>query len=162
MSLIPIVDNDDNIITYKERAHLEATDIYRVSALWVTNSQWEILLAQRHKSKKHHPLKWWPAVAGTVEKDETYEQNILRETEEEIGISWIEPSIWPKTQTKSGYLHFTQWFKVILDLPLSSFSIQSDEVETLRWITPEDLKKEFTDDPQNFVPSFEYILPLFL
>lgn len=58
MSLIPIVDADDNIIEYKTRGSLELTDRYRVSALWVTNTQREILLAQHHRTKKHHPLLW--------------------------------------------------------------------------------------------------------
>ncbi len=162
MSLIPIVDADDNIIEYKMRGSLELTDRYRVSALWVTNTQWEILLAQRHRTKKHHPLLWWPAVAGTVEKDETYESNIIKETEEEIGVSWIVLVLGPKTQTKSGYLHFTQWFTSTIDLPINDFRIKEDELESLRWITPENLKREFSGNPTRFVPSFSYILPIFL
>ncbi len=162
MPLIHIVDEDDNIITYKERWTLGSEDIYRVSALWVTNPQGEILIAQRHRSKKHHPLLWWPAVCGTVEKGETYLENIIRETEEEIGIRSILPATWPKTQTRSGYLHFTQWFTITLDLPLTAFTPQADEIETIKWISSESLSKEFRDTPENFVPSFSLILPLFL
>jgi isopentenyldiphosphate isomerase len=58
MTLIPIVDEEDNILEYRERNSLDLSHRYRVSALWMTNSQGEILLAQRHKSKKHHPLLW--------------------------------------------------------------------------------------------------------
>lgn len=162
MPLIPIVDEDDNIKEYKEYWTLAPEDIYRVSALWITNSQVEILIAQRHRSKKHHPLLWWPAVAGTVEKDETYLENIIKETEEEIGIRSIVPATWPKTQTKSGYLHFTQWFTITLDLPLTAFTLQPDEVEQVRWISPKGLKNEYSQHPENFVPSFSLILPLFL
>lgn len=87
--LIPIVDEEDNIIDYKERKKLDLKDIYRVSALWIENSKGEILLAQRSFNKKHHPGLWGPAVAGTVEKGESYEENISHEIEEELGIKEV-------------------------------------------------------------------------
>ena len=65
---IIIVDKEDNIIGYKDRYKLDPSDIYRVSALWLTNSKEDILLAQRSFDKKHYPGKWGPAVAGTVKK----------------------------------------------------------------------------------------------
>ncbi len=52
---IIIVNEKDEIIWYKKRWTLEKEDIYRVSALWLINSKWEILLAQRAFTKKHHP-----------------------------------------------------------------------------------------------------------
>ena len=162
MLLIPIVDEDDIIIEYVERSERKSHQRYRVSALWVTNSQWEILLAQRHRSKKYHPFLWWPAVAGTVEKGETYEENIIKETEEEIGIQWITPIIGPKTQTTSGYIHFTQWFTATIDKDIEEFILQEDEVESIKWVSSESLRKEFSETPNNFVPSFARIFPLFL
>jgi len=55
MVLIPIVDEKDKIIGYKDRKEIQKEDIYRVSALWITNSKDEILLAQRAFSKSHDP-----------------------------------------------------------------------------------------------------------
>ncbi|GAF94063.1 unnamed protein product, partial [marine sediment metagenome] len=81
-SKIIIVDDNDKIIGYKERDTLKREDIYRVSALWITNSHGEILLARRHHTKSHRPRKWGPAVAGTVDAGETYEDNIIKEAEE--------------------------------------------------------------------------------
>jgi len=86
MCEIPIVKNNDEIIKYKKRSEILENDIYRVSSLWITNSSGEVLLAKRAKIKKNHPGVWGPAVSGTVEKDETYYENILKETNEEIGL----------------------------------------------------------------------------
>lgn len=58
MSLICIVDEDDIIIEYVEYRERKPDQRYRVAALWVTNAHGDILLAQRHRSKKHHPLLW--------------------------------------------------------------------------------------------------------
>jgi len=49
---IIIVNKNDKIIGYKERGTLKSSDIYRVSSLWIQNSQGKILLAQRSFNKK--------------------------------------------------------------------------------------------------------------
>ena len=81
-SLITIVNEEDEIIGHKDRTSLDhETDIYRVAALWLTNSTGEVLIAQRALSKESSPGKWGPAAAGTVEEGETYESNIVKEVE---------------------------------------------------------------------------------
>ncbi len=86
-----IVNEKDKIIGSKERGTLTREDLFRVSALWVTNSKGEYLLAQRSFSKKHHPGKWGPAVEGTNQEGETYESNMIKETKGEIGLENIGP-----------------------------------------------------------------------
>ena len=81
---IPIVDENDNVIKNIDAGEKKPGEISRVSALWVTSEEGEILLAQRAVTKKRDPGCWGPAVAGTVEEDETYEDNIIKEAEEEI------------------------------------------------------------------------------
>lgn len=61
---IIIVDEEDNIIGYKERDTLDDDDIYRVSALWIKNSKGESLLARRHRNKSHYPRKWGGGCGG--------------------------------------------------------------------------------------------------
>ena len=105
---IIIVNEIDEVIEYKKRDELAPLDIYRVSALWITNSHGEILLAKRHHTKDHHPGKWDPAVSGTVEKKRggTYDENIIKETEEEIGIKGVKFEVGPKTKIINEYSHF--------------------------------------------------------
>ena len=140
-NVITIDENDNQISVVPRSEHDE--HIYRVSALSITNSKGEILLAQRAFTKKHHPGKWGPAVAGTVEEGETYLSNILKETAEEIGISITEEDIelGPKTDTlDKKYKHFTQWFYYVTDLDVENFDCQKDEVEDIRWFTPEEIR----------------------
>src|SRR3989344_4999835 len=85
-----IVNDNDEVIGSKNREKIDPQkDIYRVSALWLTNSMGEILLAQRHRNKPKDPGKWGPAVAGTVQKGESYYDNIVKETKEELGLADI-------------------------------------------------------------------------
>jgi len=84
---IIVVDEEDNIIDHMSMNEVDKKDLrYRVAALWLKNSKGENLLARRAYNKIHNPGKWGPAAAGTVEKGETYESNIIKEIQEELGI----------------------------------------------------------------------------
>lgn len=158
---IIIVDQNDSILNYKKRGTLNKDDIYRVSGLWVTNSRGDILLAKRHHTKIHNPNKWGPAVSGTVEKGETYESNIIKETEEEIGLKNVKLKLGPKTETDSEYHHFTQWYFLNIDLDIDDFKIKEDEVEEIKWFSPEWLKTRLEKYPDEFVPRMDYYFKTF-
>lgn len=158
---ITIVNENDKVIGYKDRDALEKNDIYRVSALWITNSQGAILLARRHRSKSHHPRKWGPAVAGTVDEGEDYKENIIKEAEEEIGLKEIKPKLGPKTKTDNEFHHFTQWYILITDKNINEFKIQEDEVEEIKWFSPKELSKQLEENPEEFIPTMKKYFELF-
>lgn len=80
MMKIQIVDENDKFVSNKERSEVDyKSDIYRVSALWLTNSKGQTLLAKRAMVKDKDPGKWGPAVAGTIDEGETYDENIYKE-----------------------------------------------------------------------------------
>jgi len=153
-----IVDEHDKIINFKKFNNLNDKDIYRVSVLWLINSKGEVLLAQRAKNKVHHPLKWGPSVAGTVEEGETYEQNIIKETEEEIGLKLNNFTKLIKTRTRGEFNHFTQWFILKIDKKLDEFEIQREEVADLKWVYSEELKKDIEKNPSCYVDSLRDII----
>ncbi|MDP2815354.1 MAG: NUDIX domain-containing protein [Rectinemataceae bacterium] len=164
MSRIPIVDENDVEISFKERSEVELGDIYRVSALWLTNSKGEVLLAQRSLHKKNGPGKWGPAVAGTVDEGETYEINILKESEEEIGLvlSPQEIRLGPKVKIQGSHLHFCQWYYAKSDKSIDEFVLQEDEVMDARWVSTEELIRLTDENPEMFSGSMMQWLPTVL
>lgn len=137
---IQIVDINDKIIGLKERGILNyEEDIYRVSALWITNSEGKILLARRSLSKKHDPGKWGPAVAGTIDEEETYESNIIKEAEEELGLKNIKPKKSIKNFKKGKYKHFTQWFTLKIEKEIENIIYDKNEVAEIKWFTKEEI-----------------------
>jgi isopentenyldiphosphate isomerase len=159
--MIPIVDEHDTILGYKERSELEDSDIIRVVGLWITDQDGRILLAQRHRDKKRDPLKWWPAVAGTVEWYESYETTLIRESYEEIGIENFSYEVSEKSIIDTWISrYFSQWYRATVshDHPLI---LQDDEIAQIRWIDPSSLRDEYVHYPHNFVPSFRYLHWLF-
>lgn len=160
---IVIVDENDEVIDHKERGTLiPEQDIYRVSALWIRNSRGDILLAQRAFTKSHNPGKWGPAVAGTVDEGETYEENIVKEAEEEIGLSGYDFEKAMKTRSPgTPHNYFTQWFTFSIDEPVEFFTIQEEEVADLRWFGEKELREELDRYPEKFLTSIPEYLELF-
>lgn len=148
---IPIVDENDNIIEYRERNIRDLNAIYRLTSLWITDVNGKILLARRAFNKVHDPGKWGPAVAGTVEEGETYEQNIIKEAEEEIGLKDIKPITGIKKRRKVKWNYFVQEFSLTLPAGFNDFKVAKDEVAEVKWFSEEELKKELKENPDEFL-----------
>ncbi len=156
--LIPVVDKNDNLLCYKPRGALEPGDIGRITSLWVMNSSGCVLLAQRSYTKRHDPGLWSGAVAGTVEKGETYESNIIKEAAEEIGFYNLKPDIVTKFLYHGNKPFICTIFKVVIDQPIYFFQRQEKEIEQLIWMPYSDLITDLKNFPEKYIPS----LPNFL
>lgn len=158
-----IVDKDDNLIAVKERDQIDyKTDIYRVAALWLTNSNGEVLIAQRKLSKDKDPGLWGPAAAGTVEEGETYESNIYKEAQEEIGLEGIKFEKGPRLFIHRPRTFFCQWYTAACDWPANKFIPQETEVEKVEWIHGERLARDIRQHPQKYVSQMPIIAEKFL
>lgn len=153
MERVIIVDENDNFVRICERDQWNDGEIHQVSALWVSNSNGEILLAQRALAKKHAPGLWGPAAAGTVNEGETYESNVIKEAEEEIGLQ-VKPE-----QLEVGHRElvgkpdnrrFRQWFMVKMDVPLESLKLQEEEVMSVKWMHFSHLELDLVENQENY------------
>lgn len=156
---IQIVNAQDEVIGVKERTEVDySNDIYRVSALWLTNSKGQTLLARRALVKDKDPGKWGPAVAGTIDEGETYDDNIYKEAIEEIGLEGLNFTKTVKMHITHPRNYFCQWFTASTDRDASSFTMQADEVDALEWVDIEQLKQELSSTPDKYVPAMPQIV----
>lgn len=158
---IIIVNENDQIIGYKERATLNQEDIYRVSALWIQNSQGDILMAQRSFSKKNYPGNWSNAVDGTNEEGESYESNIIKEAEEEIGLKNFPFQKVKKIRAKGLHNFFGQLFLAVVDKDVKDFKVNKEEIEEIKWFKKEVLSKELENNPDKFESAVKDCVNLF-
>ncbi len=151
---IPIVNEQDEIIGYKDRKDRNKTEITRISVLWLWNERGEVLFAQRGFNKKINPGLWGPAVAGTVEEGETYKSNIIKEAEEEIGLKNLKPIPGPMLRRNTSHSYFAQWFVATVN---SNYPLvkQDSEVEAIKWFTKKELFKALEEKPEIFLPSMK-------
>lgn len=158
---IIIVDKKDKVIGAKERKDLDyKKDIYRVSALWITNSKGQILLARRAYSKKQNPGKWGPAVAGTNDEGETYDSNIIKEANEELGLKNINSKKWKKELVKGKHKHYTQWFILNLDINLKDLKINKKEVAEVKWFDKQEIIKIINTNSDEVLEGIKRIINL--
>ncbi len=150
---IIIVNEQDEEIWVKERLEVRLDEIYRVSCLFIENSTGGVFLAQRWFLKSHSPGKWWPAAVGTVDAGETYEENMYKEAEEEIGLSWEKFTKWKKYRSTGKHQYFCQLYRLTLDRDISEFTKEEWQVETLRWFTREELDNLTKESPEIFTSS---------
>lgn len=154
-----IVDKDNTPIGLKFRNEINSTeDIYRVSAIWITNTKGEILIAQRKLTKDKDPGMWGPAVAGTIEEGETYESNAYKELEEELGVTGVSLELGPMIFSESPRKYFGQLFLCTLDREPKDFKLQEEEVEQVRWISRSELESDLRANPEKYVSTLSKLL----
>lgn len=161
MEWTAIVNENDEIIGKLERTKINNKVIFRITSLYLTNKNKDVLIAKRSLNKKSNPGKWGPACAGTVEANETYESNCYKEAMEELGLSGVTFEKTTKQKRinpeyKSRY--FNQWFKAEVDWPIEKFKIDEKEVSEIKWISKKELEKEFQKNPNQFVSALQEIL----
>ena len=155
---IPIVNDKDEIIGHKEREDTNIKDIVRATGLWVKDKDGNILLAQRSFSKKFGPGLWGPSAGGVVEEGETCEFCIIREAEEEIGLTGIVFKSGPKIRLFDCFGYF---YSVTVDRDYK-FIKQDEEVEQIKWFSENELNKLLKEKPEIFMKDFDNYYKKFL
>ncbi|CAL5221884.1 g4147 [Coccomyxa viridis] len=86
--LVQIVDEDNKALGKATRAEMRAGNlIHRCSFAVVENSQGQLYVQKRVAFKETFPSHYDPAPGGVVGYGESYEDNAVRELEEEMGIT---------------------------------------------------------------------------
>ncbi len=161
--MIPVVNPNDEVIGYKNRADINYdVDIVRSASLWITNPRGDILLAQRKFTKRNNPGKWSEAVGGTVEGNDTYESTMLREAKEEIDYTVTYYKIGPKQYIDAPTKYFVQWYTAVVDKPIDEFHAQQEEVEQLAWISEAQFVQELKEHPEKYIDEMQAIAHLFI
>lgn len=154
--LVAVVSENDVVIGVKPRNELTHKDIVRIAVLWVENDKGEVLLQQRALTKKVGPGQWGPAVAGTVESHESYFTNIIKEANEEIGLTGFVPVEIGKRlyrEPDGPFGRMFTFYKTISDKAVTDFTIEKDEVAQLQWVAKRSLLQNVEKHPEKYVPS---------
>ncbi len=158
---VVIVDEGDNIIGHKLYDDINfPSEIYRVSRLWVTDREENVLLQKRSDNLNVFPGRWGCAAAGTNDEGETYETNIIKEAKEEIGLSIVHPMVLHKRLERyTGERNvFCTYFIYKLDTVTPEVVFDNDEVSKIKWFSPDELKEFVRTSPGILSPDIPDIL----
>jgi 8-oxo-dGTP pyrophosphatase MutT (NUDIX family) len=132
----------------------------KVAILWLVNDKHELLLARRSDDRDYDPGLWAVSVAGRVEGDETFEETVVRETEEELG---LKPGTYdPKFLFETEFDHpdgETRKFGIyITNVPSNiteQIQIDTNEVAEIKWSSIDEIKQLLSNSKpgETFVAS---------
>lgn len=91
---LPLVDENGHIIgrATRETCHSGSFLLHPVVHLHVFDQQGRLYLQKRADTKDIQPGKWDTSVGGHVDEGETIEAALLREANEELGLTDIQPT----------------------------------------------------------------------
>lgn len=115
----------------------QAGEYYVCCEIWLQNSNGEMLVTQRHSTKKAGGL--WEFVGGGVLAGETTAQAAVREVKEEIGISLEEKEL----SLLHVYKHRNYFMDIYLvkkDINICSIVLDRNETVDAKWVSKEELK----------------------
>jgi len=149
-----VVDENDQVMGQATRAEVHAQGLmHRAVHVFVVGKNGQLLLQKRSMLKDVHPGTWDSSVAGHVDAGETYEQAVVRELEEEMGIvAESEPQelrhIKPCEGT--GWEH-VKLFRVSYSGPIH---YPAAEIESAMWFPLEEVKAWLEARPEDFASGF--------
>ena len=108
-----------------------------VSAVALIDQDGRVLLAQRPKGKSMAGL--WEFPGGKVETDETPEAALIRELEEELGISTWKSCLAPLTFASHAYDDFHLLMPLFVCRKWEGIPI-AQENQSLKWVRKQDLR----------------------
>lgn len=154
------VDKGNHIIGKNKITAFFATNkIHRASNLLLFDSKNRLLLQKRSRYKKLYPGKYSFSVSGAVNLRETSKQAILREMKEELGI-------FVKCRYLFSYKFFDFYDKSFAKLFFGKYhgklNINKEEVDSIRWVTLNFVKRDILQRPHKYSPVFVYAFKKFI
>ncbi len=152
-----VVDENDNIITTKERGKVLPSERVRIVAIWVENNRHEVLIAKRASTMSLDPGLWGPSAAGGVKVGSDYEHTALEEAEEEIGLKVSLSELIPKGkmlyETKKNGKRMCGVFTIKCNWPIEKFKTEPTEVDEIKWVSKQELAQDIKQNPQKYLAS---------
>ncbi len=153
--IFDIVDNEDNVIGSAPRSKVHAKNLkHRAVHAIFFNAKGEILLQKRSKYKDLYPNIYTTSVSGHVDSKESYEDALVRECAEELGVN-LKISDFKyigkiNACEETGW-EFTKVYTIVFE---GKFTFPSEEVEALDYMPIAKFEEEIKNHSQNFTPSF--------
>jgi len=146
----------------KMEAHEKAV-LHRAFSVFITNGNGEIMLQQRAASKYHSPLLWTNTCCSHQRVGETNIEAGKRRLQEEMGFqaelkelfSFIYKAPFDNGLTEHELDH------VMIGSYDAEPNINPEEVEAWKWMSPENIKEDISNNPNEYTAWFKIIFDKF-
>lgn len=137
---LPVIQEDGTVIGMSTRAYCHSGSgvLHPVVHLHILDRSGRIYLQKRGMNKKCQPGKWDTAVGGHVDYGETVQEALMRESQEELGLTRFNP-----IAIKNYIYEYTGDREMVFIFAAvgNSFSLKPnpDEIQEGRFWTPEEI-----------------------
>lgn len=135
--LLDVVDAHDAVLHAETRGEVHRQGLmHRSVHVLVFDQNGSLLLQKRSMQKDECGGMWDSSCAGHVESQQTYDETAPRELLEELGFSVNAPldTLFKMQPTLENGNEFAMVYKTIYGGP---FTIAADEIDEIRWFTPD-------------------------
>lgn len=139
-------------IETRKKCHTEGL-WHKAVAMFIINSKGQVLLQKRSANKKMWPNMWDITAGGHVLAGEFGFQSIIREAEEELGISlnknditFVGSSISTNVQGDIVNNHFNEFYIVNKDIDETTLKLQEEEVSEVKWVDKNEIIERIKDN----------------
>jgi isopentenyldiphosphate isomerase len=161
--LVDIFDENDNFVGQAMKSEAWAKGLWhRGARVLIYNKKGEIFTQLRSVTKELHPGKWDVGVAGHVGAGESYIDAALREAAEEVGLNLLKDDLefvmadkLEKNLDRKIEKIITITYFARFDGHESEIMIQEEEVQSFRFMEPDELERERKEFPEKFMPHSE-------
>ena len=155
-----LVDNNDNQIGLmpKLEAH-EKGVLHRAFSVFIFNNHGELMLQRRALSKYHSPGLWTNTCCSHQRDGESNISSGKRRLKEEMGFDtelFEKTSFIYKAKFDNGLIEH-EFDHVLVGSYNHSPIINSIEVDSWKWMSLENVKKDINDHPDNYTAWFKII-----
>ena len=152
-----IVNDSDEVIGYASRSEVHNRGLkHRSVHLLIFNKQGSVLLQKRSMEKDTFPGTWDSSVSGHVDSGENYDEALIRESWEELGVKFegVPEKMFKVDACKETDNEFSWIYRYFSEGP---FSPNVDEISEIKWFSIETLDDSNLHDSTIFSPAFSLI-----
>ncbi|MCR6656105.1 MAG: NUDIX domain-containing protein [Opitutus sp.] len=155
--LFDVVDEQDRVIRQAPRGEVHAHGwLHRAVHVLIRNQKGEVFLQKRSMLKDKSPGLWDSSCSGHVDAGEDYDQAVVRELGEELGLHVAAaPSRWFRIEAceETGQ-EFVWVYQLNGDGP---FVLQPEEIDRGEWLAPAEIDRLVAERPEEYCPAFKLI-----
>lgn len=155
-----LTDKGENTGEFRDRDTVHREGLWhRTIHIWILTSKRELLVQLRHHKKEHNPGLWDISCAGHISHGQSSLEAALRELDEELGIKATEQELqflFPTSQIfyfPDGAIdkEYCEVYLLERDISLSDLTLQDGEVEDVKLISLNELKRVLQENDRSYV-----------
>ena len=151
-----LVDSDDSILGHKSKGDCHDGDgiLHRAFSIFIFNDEGHLLLQQRSEQKRLWPMFWANTCCSHPRRGEETPDAANRRLQEELGLkaslTYLYSFEYQATYGPEGSEN--ELCAVFVGRSNDSALLNKNEINELRYVSPEDLDAEMETKPEQFTP----------